>query len=680
MPSPSPAGSIRSIGSDVRACSGPRRLHGLPRPGPVWGAYPMRAPEHGPHRAWLAAWRQRLAQPEAWGARQVQRLLSGVHAHGQALRAMGASALPLMAQRVRVEILARGLGPAQVALALAVVAEVARRELGLSARDTQLRAAAAMLRNSLVEMGTGEGKTLVAVLVAATGALAGMPVHVLTSNDYLARRDAEQLRPVFAALGLRVGCVQASDGPDARRAAYACDVTYATAREVAFDHLRDRLAATTPDAQPVLRGLCMAVLDEADSVLIDEASMPLILSQQVPDEDVQRWRLALFMARQLSLGEQAVEAEPGRWLLTESGRRWLSARADHLGSEWQLQRFREDLIHLALAALHGFQRDVHYVVHDDEIQIVDVHTGRRAEGRTWSRGLHQLIALKEGLQPAAASRTLMQMSYQRFFPRYVRLCGQSGTLWEAREELMAVYGLPVVRIGPHQPSRRLDLGTSVHADAASQWAAVAARVRELHAQGRPVLVGTGSVADSQALSAVLRAQGLVHQVLHASQDAFEAQVVAAAGAAGAITVATQMAGRGTDIHIDDALAERGGLHVICAGLQSARRVDRQLAGRCARRGQAGSHERMLALDDEGWRPIAPPAALRALAGLLRRAASPRHRGLTQLANRAGGWLAEHVQRTREGHAARLRWAARQAEEAWASELAWSGHHPWDPPA
>lgn len=221
---------------------------------------------------------------------------------------------------MRVEVLAHGLGPRQMALALAVVAEAARREQGLQARDTQLLAAATMLHNSLVEMGTGEGKTLVAVLAAASAALAGVPVHVLTSNDYLAQRDADQLRPVYAALGLSVGCVQSSDDAETRRQAYACDVTYATAREVAFDHLRDRLGAApaaeglsrpfAAHVQPVLRGLCMAVLDEADSVLIDEASMPMILSQQVADEDVQRWRLALFLARQCGWVSRRSSANP----------------------------------------------------------------------------------------------------------------------------------------------------------------------------------------------------------------------------------------------------------------------------------------------------------------------------------------------------------------------------------
>lgn len=644
------------------------------RPAPSW-----------PRRAWLAGLRHRLTSPGLPGARQMKSLLAQVHAHDQPLRALSATSLPVMAQRVRVEVLAHGLGPRQMALALAVVAEAARREQGLQARDTQLLAAATMLHNSLVEMGTGEGKTLVAVLAAASAALAGVPVHVLTSNDYLAQRDADQLRPVYAALGLSVGCVQSSDDAETRRQAYACDVTYATAREVAFDHLRDRLGAApaaeglsrpfAAHVQPVLRGLCMAVLDEADSVLIDEASMPMILSQQVADEDVQRWRLALFLARQVRVGEQAVEREPGRWALTDAGRSWLDARATTLGKDWQLQRLREDLVSLALSALHSFKRDIDYVVRDDEIQIVDIHTGRRAEGRTWSRGLHQLIGLKEGVQPAAASRTLMQMSYQQFFPRYVRLCGQSGTLWEARDELMAVYSLPVVRIAAHRPSRRADLGTSVCASSDQQRQQVVDRVQALHAQGRPVLVGTRSVADSQALSKVLTERGLLHRVLHASQDADEALVVAAAGAPSAITVATQMAGRGTDIHIDDALDRLGGLHVICAGLQPARRVDRQLFGRCARRGQAGSHERILSLDDEAWQPFAQSDVLRLLRSLAQELqASGWARSLLDA---GGAALAEHVQRSREANAARQRWQALQTEETLASNLAWSGRHPWD---
>lgn len=591
---------------------------------------------------------------------------------------MSDDALKLMALQARAGLLRDGLKGHALSLALAVVSEAVHRERGWWPRSTQIEAAAWMLHNHLVEMGTGEGKTLVAQLVGATAALAGVPVHVMTSNDYLAQRDADEARSLCARLGLSVGCIQHDDTADTRRMAYACDLTYASAREVVFDHLRDRLGACdegrdSPAAhdRPVLRGLCMAVLDEADSLLIDEASTPLILSQQVRDDELPRWRLALFLARQMKPGEQVVETAPGRWQLTEAGRGWLVQRARTLGTEWQLRRLREEWVTQALTALHAFQRDVDYVVHDDEIQIVDVHSGRRAQGRSWSRGLHQLIGLKEGLQPAPATQTLLQMTSQQFFPRYLRLCGQSGTLSEARAELLATYGLPVRPVAPHRPSQRRDLGLCVHAQADEHWQAVADRVMARHSkgQGQPVLVGTRSVADSMRLSALLQARGCPHRVLNASQDQAESDVVARAGEPGAVTVATQMAGRGTDVHVGEAAEALGGLHVIVAGLHPARRIDRQLAGRCARRGQPGTHERLVHLEDEGWLPWSPTWMRRAMGACL----SNWPRMSAPWARLAVRW----VQGRHEAAASQGRWALLQQEEQLAQQLSWRTRHPWD---
>lgn len=648
-----------------------------PRPGPVWGAYPMRPMPRWPKQASLAALK---AWSGHWGrghARSVRELCAGVGVHQTALQAMSGEALKLMAWQARAGLLRDGLRGHALSLALAVVSAAVHRERGWWPRDTQIEAAAWMLRNHLVELGTGEGKTLVAQLVGATAALAGVPVHVLTSNDYLAQRDADEARAVCARLGLSVGCIQHDDQPDARRTAYACDLTYASAREVVFDHLRDRLGASEEDHdspaahdRPVLRGLCMAVLDEADSLLIDEASTPLILSQQVRDDELPRWRLALFLARQMKPGEQVVETAPGRWQLTEAGREWLVQRARTLGTAWQLRRLREEWVTQALTALHAFQRDIDYVVHDGEIQIVDVHSGRRAQGRSWSRGLHQLIGLKEGLQPAPATQTLLQMTSQQFFPRYLRLCGQSGTLSEARAELLATYGLPVRPVAPHRRSQRVDLGLCVHARADAHWRAVADRVLARRASGQPVLVGTRSVADSMRLSAELKARGCAHRVLNASQDQAEAEVVSQAGEAGAVTVATQMAGRGTDIHIGDAAEALGGLHVIVAGLHPARRIDRQLAGRCARRGQPGTHERLVHLEDEGWSPWAPAWLKGMLGALLSR--------WPRLSAPVARWAVRWTQGQHEAAAARARWALLRQEEQLAQQLSWRGRHPWDP--
>lgn len=644
----------------------------LPRPGAAWGGYPMRAAPQRPASEWQAWWAQwrRHAQPAPPARREA--LIQSAQVHAAALRVLDSAGFAQQAVRARLSLVRHGLGVAQLnhlAHPMAVVAEAIRRETGLEVRPAQWHAAVLMLGNALVELPTGEGKSVVSVLCAATAALAGVPVHVLTANDYLAARDARTWQSVYALLGLSAGVIQAGDEPDVRRAMYALDVVHASARELAFDHLRDRQGAL-PDGgaagheQPVLRGLCMAVIDEADSALIDEATVPMILSKQVPDGDVKRHRVALFLARQMQADVHAVEHLPGVWQLTEVGRDWLQARAQSLGPDWQLRRLREDTVMLALAALRTYVRDVHYVVHDDEVQIVDACTGRRSQGRQWSRGLHQLIAIKEGLMPAPLTTTLQQLSYQQIFPRYVRLCGLSATLRESRRELMRVYGLPVVCVAPHRPSQRVERGVRVCRDDTTLWQGVAQRVRTLHEQGLPVLVGTRSVAESDTVANALKTCGLSPRVLNARDDADEEGIVAQAGQFGAITVATQMAGRGTDISVPEAVAEQGGLQVISVGLPLSARVSRQLAGRAGRQGQRGGHEQWLSLQDEAWSK-APHWA----------------RWMRRVWPASWAWGWQHglvaLQKRQAQRDASSRWRTLVAEEQQATQMAWSGQHPWD---
>jgi preprotein translocase subunit SecA len=520
--------------------------------------------------------------------------------------------------------------------------------------DTQLIAGRIVLDNRLAEMATGEGKTLAVALAAATAALAGIPVHVITANDYLVTRDAEQLAPLYRALGLSAGAVTQPQDAAQRRVAYACDITYCTAKELVFDYLRDGLHRTRDPLRwrleqlagesvegPVLRGLCMAIIDEADSILIDEARVPLILSQ-AEDDGQRREYLAqsLDLARAMRTGadfrldETALCAE-----LTDSGRERLEHDAASLPPMWRNRLHREEAVSTALAALHLFRPDRHYLVREGRVQIIDETTGRVAPGRAWSRGLHQLIELKEGCVPSAEFRTAAQITYQRFFPRYLRLGGLSGTLREARAELLAVYRLSVRRVPLSKPCRRVVLPRRLFPDRASLWDAVAARVAMLHSAGRPVLVGTDSVADSEALARRLGEAGLPHAVLNARHDRDEADIVAQGGARGAITVATNMAGRGTDIPLADGVADLGGLHIICCQLNAARRIDRQLAGRAARQGDHGSVETWLSLDapllaralPRRLTPLLRPHSskvpgmlLKALAGLPQRQAERRH--------------------------------------------------------
>jgi preprotein translocase subunit SecA len=515
----------------------------------------------------------------------------------------------LSAMRAR---LARdGFDEQRIAEAFAFVTQACRSELGMKPFNTQLIAARIMLAGRLAEMATGEGKTLAAAVTAATAALAGIPVHVLTANDYLVRRDAASLRPLYQALGLTLGAVTEEMDCAARRGAYSCDITYCTAKELVFDYLRDgmtelrrstleqRAALLSGRGAPrwMLRGLCMAVIDEADTILIDEARVPLVLSRLAPDRDRQYLRHAWKLAADLEVETHfRLDAETRSAELTQRGRDVLKSLATTETIRWLTTRHCEDNVTMALTARHLLRRGRDFLVHDGRIQIIDECTGRRAQGRSWSSGLHQLVEIKEGCAASAQTETLSQITYQRFFPRYLRLCGVSGTLRESRSELRGAYGLEVSVVPLRMPNRRNLLPARVFANADAQWRAVVARVQDLHASGRPVLVGTDSVLDSEAMSQRLSGAGLSHAVLNACQDLFEAQVVAAAGAAGAITVATNMAGRGTDIVLSAASREVGGLHVLCCQQNAARRIDRQLVGRCGRQGDPGSAELFVSLD------------------------------------------------------------------------------------
>lgn len=601
----------------------------LPRPGPVLGDYPLRsqAPEasHGLDWAGGAGWLG------GWGraTRTVPRGCADLAAiRAQQARWAGFGELEFRAQlrRLRGRLGRDGLGPAHRARALGCAAAVAQRVLGRDPYDPQLQCAAALLDEHLVEMATGEGKTLAAALAAAVAALAGVPVHVMTANDYLAARDAAQLGPFFGALGLRTGVVLATTPPDARRAAYACDLTYATAREIAFDHLRDRAhlqagggalqrcaagLAGEPGPPLLLRGLCMALVDEADSLLIDEATMPLVLAE-TEDDPAHRAACfqALLLARRLVPGEDFhLEAERLSVHWTETGAERLEPMAEGLGGAWLNRRHRQDLVATALVALHGLQRDRHYLVREARVELLDGITGRTAPGRVWSRGLQTLVELKEGCPVTPPTRTSAQTSYQRFFRSYLHLAGTSGTLAECHRELRAVYARRVVAVPLRCPSRRTLLPPRLFASRQARAEAVPARVQALLAQGRAVLVGVDTVEDAQTLCALLAAAGLAHQVLDARHDADEAAIVARAGAAGAVTVATRMAGRGTDIALSPEVAAGGGLHVLCCQDNPSARLDRQLIGRAARQGDPGSAEVWHALDVSIWQSGGPSVAL-----------------------------------------------------------------------
>ncbi len=589
-------------------------------PGLLWGAYPQRRPprQHLAQRCNAALrWAMDLALDALPGmqARSDAAWLAALRADMQALRAT-----PLLdsAATLRSTFLREGLRAATLRRALALASLAAERELGLTPFDGQLLAARTVLDNRLAEMATGEGKTLAVALAAATGALAGMPVHVITANDYLVARDAAALAPLYQALGLGVGCVVQADAPAARAPAYACHITYVTAKELVFDYLRDGLAQAGDAARrapTLLRGLCLAIIDEADAILIDEACVPLILSAPSPQaEPTEHAQQSLQLAGRLhegwhfKLSPDALDAR-----LTSAGQQWLEEEARALPRLWRNRVQREHAVSMALVALHLLQRQRHYVVRAGKVQIVDAATGRVAVGRAWSQGLQQLVELKEGCATTPGLVTLAQISYQRFFPRYHRLGGLSGTLSEARGELLHTYGLSVRRIALRKADCRSVLPERLFASHAQMWPAVAHSVAALHALGRPVLVATDSVAETETAARSLAALGLPHRVLHAADDAEEAQTVALAGQRGAITVTTNMAGRGTDIMLGEGVAQAGGLHLICCQHNASARIDRQLAGRAARQGDPGSVQVCLSLQSHLLAPGLHPAARAVLA-------------------------------------------------------------------
>jgi preprotein translocase subunit SecA len=544
---------------------------------------------------------------------------------------------PATLARARAALRPARIAPDDLTRALALAVRLVAGARGLVAHDVQILGAWHMLQGRLVEMQTGEGKTLVAALVALVHAMAGRRVHVVTSNDYLAARDAAEMAPVYAAAGLTGAAVVDGMADADRRAAYRAGIVHITAKQLMFDHLRDRMALGARGASrlrtelavqaaralslgqaPFLHGLEVAVIDEADSVLIDEAVVPLILSRGGAGGEgglAPVARAAVALVQPLERGVDFT-LDPARrdLALTDRGRARLAALSRPVGGLFANALWREQYGLQALMALHLFQRDRDYILREGRVEIVDVNTGRTMKDRSWERGLHQMVEAKEGVAITRPNESVARTSSPAFFRRYLWLCGMSGTLAEVRGELARVYGLGFRRVATHRPSRRRSVGVRVLPTAEAKRRAVASRAAEMAAAGRAVLIGTRTVGESEALSAVLTAAGVAHAVLNARQDAEEAEVIAAAGRPGAVTVATNMAGRGTDIRLDPAVAAAGGLHVIATERHESRRIDRQLFGRTARQGDPGSHEEILSLEDDLPRRFLP-LALRAVLGL-----------------------------------------------------------------
>ena len=658
----------------------------VPSPGVTHGAYPQRqsVPIPWPDRCVNAA--STCFRRTGHAGRNEKRLVQRVNDHARELRLINDEEIDGRVTLLRTELRLQGLREDLVALTFALVREVATRTLGMRHYDAQLVAGGLMLQGKVVELETGAGKTLTATLPACAAALAGIPVHIVTVNDYLVERDERWMRPLYRALGISTGVVLEGSEPAQRQAAYRCDIAYTTNKQLVFDYLKDRLTlgklASPLQLQAnrllgeqskvrrlLLRGLCFAIVDEADSVLIDESRTPLIISREAGRSDeVNTYREALEIARNLERSRHFLLVEQFRSVeLTEAGKARISELTSELDGVWRGHRRSLELVTQALNAEHAYIRDKHYLIKDDKVQIIDEFTGRTLADRSWERGLHQMIEAKEGCAITTHKETLARISYQQFFRRYLHLAGMTGTAREVSRELRSVYRLDVVSVPTAWENKRLQFPTRICKTSAAKWHAVCARIAEVHHQGRPVLVGTRSVAVSEHLSALLAAAGLAHQVLNARQDQEEAAIVSTAGDQGRIVVATNMAGRGTDIKLGDGVAQLGGLHVIATEIHEAGRIDRQLFGRCARQGDPGSYEMILSLEDELVN-VYCPWVLRPLHLALKRADTTE----TAHWSRAAWLVIRSAQKAAEREQRRQRHSTLQLDDHLKTMLAFSG--------
>jgi preprotein translocase subunit SecA len=505
--------------------------------------------------------------------------------------------------------------------AFALVRESARRSIGMKHYPVQLLGGIAMHFGSVAVMQTGEGKTLTATLPMYLSALSGNGAHLATANDYLAERDAELMTPVYEKLGLTVGVVKAISTRTQRQQSYGCDITYSTAKEIGFDFLRDRLfrrrleqghsnliasmVSTDPASgslDPVQRRPNFILVDEADSILIDEARTPLIVSS-APDEvaqaKIELYRWTAEVAGKFIEGEH-FEADPQtrQCTLNRSGRR-LVRKLPHPGLLRQTPVMDiYEQVEQAVFVNRNYILDRHYVIREGEVVIVDEFTGRLAEGRKWRSGLHQAIEAREGLEISVETGEAARITIQDLFLRYDRIAGMTGTAANSALELRKIYSVRVVEVPTNRPPQRIQWPDLVFGSEAQKWHAIADEIERIHGTGRPVLVGTRSIDKSELLSKILTQRCIEHDVLNARQLAREATIVAGAGQVSRVTVATNMAGRGTDIKVSGPALDLGGLHVICTELHDSARIDRQLIGRCGRQGDPGTFRQFMSMEDD----------------------------------------------------------------------------------
>ncbi|MDD5456725.1 MAG: preprotein translocase subunit SecA [Candidatus Margulisbacteria bacterium] len=480
--------------------------------------------------------------------------------------------------------------------AFAVVRETSKRVLKMRHFDVQLIGGMVLHEGNISEMKTGEGKTLVATLPAYLNALTGKGVFIVTVNDYLARRDSEWMGTIYKFLGLTVGLIQNMMDTEIRKQSYSCDIIYGTNNEFGFDYLRDNMASDL--SQCVQRNLHYAIVDEVDSILIDEARTPLIISGVV-DENTDKYKEQAIIAKRMKKEEHfTIDEKNKNIVLTEAGMDF-AEKAMHIGHLYDIENMdKAHMLVQSLKAIHLFRRDVDYIVKDNEVIIVDEFTGRLMNGRRYSDGLHQAIEAVENLKIQQESQTLATITLQNYFRMFEKLAGMTGTALTEAAEFDKIYGLEVIEIPTNQPIIRTDAADAVYKSRMGKFRAVVKEIAELNKKGRPVLVGTISIEVSELLSKMLKQKNVPHNVLNAKYHEREAEIIAKAGQRGAVTIATNMAGRGTDIVLGEGIAQMGGLCVIGTERHESRRIDNQLRGRCGRQGDPGYTKFYVSLEDE----------------------------------------------------------------------------------
>jgi len=584
--------------------------------------------------------------------KELSRTVAAINAFESSVSGLADDQFPVKTQELKARHAAGAALDSLVPEAFALVREASRRKLGLRHFDVQLIGGLALHSGRIAEMRTGEGKTLMATLPAYLNALTGDGVHVVTVNEYLAQRDSEWMAPVFRFLGLEVGVIKNAQSPDEKRAAYACDITYGTNNEFGFDYLRDNLAFRLEDRTQ--RKLSFAIIDEVDSILIDEARTPLIISGPAEESTELYLKINTLIPRLVRQqdengpGDYAVDEKTKQATLTEEGHQ----KVEELMAEIGLLREGESLydatnirlmhhLNAALRAHSLYKRDVEYIVRQGEVIIVDEFTGRTMQGRRWSDGLHQAVEAKEGVKVREENQTVASITFQNFFRLYSKLSGMTGTADTEAFEFQQIYGLEVVVIPTHKPMIRKDKSDLVFLSEQDKFQAILEDIQECVQRGQPVLVGTTSIDTSERLATLLAAAKIPHEVLNAKQHEREAHIVAEAGRPGAVTIATNMAGRGTDIvlggspqtqidamaapteaelaqiHADwrkrhDEVLAAGGLHIIGTERHESRRIDNQLRGRSGRQGDPGSSRFYLSLEDNLMRIFGDPTRMKSL--------------------------------------------------------------------